>query len=370
MADLPSRLDLYAIGRDYVRSRAERIDPAQIDVEGTDVNIFVGSGAVVAASLVKQLAYSVGRLLLDGCENEDLDRYAWDRYNLTRKGAANARGTIRIYRLAATVGAGTVPIGTKVTSLTGIEYVTTTTATFGASDVSTTCKVRAVQAGKAFQVGKNYLRKLDAAGLFDPSLVANNDDPMAGGEDAEQDDDFKNRIRNFWLTARRGILSAIEYGALAVPGVTSAQAIEVLSGDDNSPARLVMLYISDSSGVASDVLASDVNNSLLEYRCGGINVIINLSMPEISTIVLRLTFRSSVDTLLLTEDIRGAVVEFVNSLAVNGTQYIRELGVVLSRFIPDGLIMNEGTIVSPLGDVVPSVGKTLRTTMDDVTVVA
>jgi len=371
--DLPSRLDLYALGREYIQQKAKRIDPDQVDVEGSDINIIVGSTSIVADAIVKQLAYSISKLLLDGCEKEDLDRYAWDRYNMTRKGAANARGTVRIYRDNITAGLGSVPIGTKLLTLSGIEYVTTTTASFGATDTFAYAKVRAVQAGKSFQVGKNNIRKVDPnalGSLWDKTLKVNNDDPMAGGEEVESDDDFKLRIRNFWRTARRGILAAIETGALEVPGVTSAQAIEVLSGDDSKPARLVMLYIADSSGVASDVLASEVDENLLEYRCGGINVIIVTSMPQIIAITLKLTFRANVDTETLTENIRAALVEYINSLPVNGTLYVRELGTVLSRYKEDGLIADQATISAPTGDLVPDVGKTLRTTMENVRLAA
>jgi hypothetical protein len=47
MPDLPSRIDLFGIGRDYVVSRARKIDPAQIDIEGSDVNIVIGSASVL-----------------------------------------------------------------------------------------------------------------------------------------------------------------------------------------------------------------------------------------------------------------------------------------------------------------------------------
>lgn len=52
--DLPTRLDLYALGRDYVIQRATRIDPSQVDVQGSDVNVVVGSASYVAYQLVLQ----------------------------------------------------------------------------------------------------------------------------------------------------------------------------------------------------------------------------------------------------------------------------------------------------------------------------
>ena len=321
----------------------------------------------MAFGVVKQLLYAVGRLLLDGAEGEDLDRYAWDRYQLTRKGASAALGTVRFYRATFAIGTGDVPVGTKLTSTSGVEYVTTTIAHFGATDLESTADVRAVQAGKKTQVGANYIRKFANSGiLFDRSLKVNNDKATAGGEEVEGDSEFRERIRDFWRTARRGILAAIEYGARAVPGVTSAQAVEALSGG-LYPARVVNLYIADSSGVASDALARQVRSSLDDYRAAGITVIIWTSMLTLVSIVLRLRFAANIDTVTLSDDIRGAIVEYVNSLPVNGSLSVAGIYAVLQRYVVDGLLLDKDTIVSPVGDVFPDAGQTLRTTLNNVT---
>lgn len=369
MADLPTRLDLFALGRDFVTQRAKKIDPAQVDIEGSDVNIFVGVASVMADQVMKQLAARAAALTLDGSDDEDLDRYAFDRYQLARKGASPARGTVRIFRTSFVGGAGVIAIGTKLVTNTGFEYITTTTATLGATDLETQANVRAVEAGKATQVGASAIvRFQNPAGLWDKTLQVINDAATAGGEDAEDDETFRARIRDFWRTARRGILAAIEFGALTVEGVVSAQAIEILT-TGSTPARLVQLFISDSTGVASDALAAEVRSALDDFRAAGIQVLISTSLPLIVDVTLRLTFRANVDTLTLTDNVRNAVVEFVNSLPVNGTLYVGQLFSVLQRFAEDGLVINQGSLVAPVGDLVPAVGQTLRTTLAQVTVV-
>ncbi len=366
MADLVTRLDLYSLGRDYVLQRAARIDPAMVDYEGSDVNIVIGSTSVMADHVVKHLGYRFNALLLDGAADEDLDRYALDRYQLPRKGASPAVGRVTIARPALTFGAGSLPIGTKVLSTSNAEYITTTLASLGAGDLKTRANVRAVNAGKASQAGVGQLRRFQRPDLlFDSTLTVTNEAPTAHGEDIEADEDYRNRIRKFWKTARRGVLSAIEFGALSVPGIVSAQAVEVLT-TGALPARIVNLYISDSSGVASDVLGADVSVAMLDYRAGGIAVIVSTSLPFIVGIQLVLTFRANVDTVSLSNQIQAAVTEFVNSLPVNGPLYVGELFSVLRRFASDGLIVNQGSIVAPVGDLVPDVGQTLRTTLANV----
>ena len=697
MADLPTRLDLFDVGRRYVLARAAKIDPTQVDVAGSDVNIFVGSQSFVAYAIVQQLAERTLALLLDGATGEDLDRLAFDRYQLARKAASAALGTVRFSRATATIGAGSVALGARLRALGGAEYVTTTAAPFSALQLEATASVRAVQAGKclgpdvpvlryngqivrasgiregdllmgpdskprrvlaaasgagplfkivpckgepwicndahiltivdsvsgevqdigldtflrrpaswrgeqklfippgvdfpvcddppidpyflgvwfgdglktlerapritkpdaeiaalcqdiaseyglrvsttiddsgcpthaivsrhsgdpncllrlmrevvgdarefpraylhgsrltraaflaglldtdgyldkpgyyeitqkrrayadgicflarslgfraalrekvvngrsywrvhvmgataelpmriarkisaprtkkadprrtgfhveaigdgayfgftldgdgrfllgdftvthnSFQAGANTIRSF-AATPFDPSLQVNNDAPTAGGEEAESDEEFRERVRDFWRTARRGILAAIEFGARAVAGVSSAAASEVVTASAQ-PARLINLYIADSSGVASEVLAQQVRNSLVEFRAAGIAVIVNTSIPQIVPIQLKLQFLAGVDTAVLSETVRAAMVEFVNSLPVNGTLYRAALFSMLQRYTGDGLIVSDQTVVVPTGDFVPAPGKTLRTLLSQVTLV-
>jgi uncharacterized phage protein gp47/JayE len=370
MADLATRLDYYALGRDYVLQRAKKIDPTQVDVEGSDVNIFVGSTSVVADAVTGQLAESINRLLLDGAQDDDLDRYALDRYNLPRKGASPAVGSVRFFRVSAAGGAGNVPIGTRLKTAGNVEYITTTLGVFGIGTLDTgdVVNVRAVQAGKVTQVGTNTIRSFSQPGLlFDQTLQVTNDLATAGGEDVEDDETFRARIRDFWNTARRGILAAISFGALSVPGVVSAQAVEVVT-TGGQPARVVNLYIADSSGVASKALGDLVRVALDDFRAAGIAVIISTSIPLLVSVSLSLQFQAGVDTGTIAENVRAAVVEFINSLPVNGTLYIAQLYSVLQRFVGDGLIPNASSVASPAGDLVPPVGQTIRTQENLVTV--
>lgn len=369
MPDLPTRADLYAIGRDYIRGRAKKIDPAIVDVAGSDANLFSGSTSFMAAQVVNQLGYASARMFLDGNFGDDLDRWAMDRYQLPRKGAAAARGHANFRRPTSALGAGNIPIGTRVGTLTGIEYITTEVAVFTALGTEAKAKIRATQAGKATQIARGALGKFSLPQLiFDPSITVTNDAATAGGEEKEDDDLFKGRIRTFWRNARRGTLGAIEQGALAVPGVVSARTIEALT-TGGLPARVVNLFIGDSSGVASDALGEDVRVELEDWRAGGIAVLIYISAPLLVDITLRLRFRANVDTATLANDIRAAVVEFVNSLPVNGGLYVGELFSVLQRYVFDGLVLDRDSIIIPVGDLIPSVGQTIRTTPQNVTVI-
>jgi hypothetical protein len=154
--------------------------------------------------------------------------------------------------------------------------------------------------------------------------------------------------------------------------VVSAQAIEAV-GATGEPARFVALYVADSTGVSNDALAAQVVAALLDFRAGGITTRVYSSIPVIQSVTLQLVFETNVDTGTLSEQVRAAVVGFVNSLPVNGALTTGDLYGVLRRFAQDGLVVagvpgggDYSVIVAPAGDVVPGIGQTLRATPSSV----
>lgn len=378
---LPSRLDLLAAGRTYFYSRARRIDPGAVDVLGSDANLFVGSVASGPGSLlVAQIAAQWAAHSLENAEGEDLDRWVRDRLQEYRKGASPALVTLSFSRPAATLGAGAVDVGTRVAA-PGAEYVTTSQATLSASGLSATCDARAVQAGREFQVGAHAINRVVQPNLlFDPSLRVDNPVAAAGGEPREEDDVFRERARKIIRNARRGTIGAIETGATGVPGVDSAMAAEMYGpifyelGSYRSlgvatpvPARCVQLYIADGSGIANAALARAVDRAMFEWRPAGTQVVVLAGLPTIVPVRLRLAFSAGVDTAVLGELVRRAVVEFVNSLPVGTALERGALLALLRRYRTAGLVTGEGSLLEPAGDVLPAPGQTLRTSLPYVT---
>lgn len=370
-----SRLDFYQVGRAYVLTRSKKIDPVVVDTAGSDVNLEIGANSFMAAAVSNQLVQNCADLFLDSASDEALDRWVWDRYRLTRKGASPALTDVVFSRPTIAAGGGTIPSGTKLTTLTGVEYFTLADATFTNTGASTDLlavpvAVRAAQAGKIYQVGRNAIRGFNNVGqIFDQTILVNNPDVAAGGEDREDDDTLKQRARDFWTAAARGTLGAIEFGARLVPGVVTAHAEDVL-GAFGQPVRVVNLFIADSSGVASRALAQLVQDKLNEYRAGGIYVTVSLSQPQIVSVLLKLAFAPGVDTVTLTAQVRASVLAFINSLGVAQRLNLADLSAVLVRFKQDGLIVNQSTVVAPVGDIVPDAGRTLRTTAGGVLLAA
>lgn len=370
MAELLSRLDLYNIARRYVLTRARKIDPEQVDVEGSDINIICGVSSHMAAAVVAQFADRLGAHMLGSARLDDLDRWLLDHYELPRKGAAAAVVPVRFYRATSAGGAGTIPAGTLLEALTGPQYVTKLDVSFGGSDLAVSVDARATQAGKEYQVGANQIRRIvslpGGATIFDSTISVNNDVKAAGGEPREGDEDYRYRGRAYWRSVAKATLSAIEFGALEVQGIASAQAVEAVT-QSAMPARVVNLFAADSSGVSNTALGRTVSSNLDDWRAAGIAVLVSNSTPQMVDVVLALAFSSTVDSLTLTNTIRTAVVGYINSLGVNATLTRAALYSVLQRYASRGLVVADSSVVTPAGNVVPTSGYTLRTTLERVT---
>ena len=88
MAELPTRRDLFAVGRrSIVTTPGLRINPKVIDVQGSDLNIIVGAAALMGETISARFAANLRQLFVDTGSNEGLDRVTFDRYQINRKGA-------------------------------------------------------------------------------------------------------------------------------------------------------------------------------------------------------------------------------------------------------------------------------------------
>ena len=137
----------------------------------------------------------------------------------------------------------------------------------------------------------------------------------------------------------------------------------------SQPARIVNLYVADSSGISNAVIANLLEAALMDYRAAGIGVVLSTSVPQIVSVTLSLAFAAGINTVELTQNIRAAVFEYVNSLPVNGILERAALFGILLRFKSQGLIVRDTSVVAPAGDLVPAPGATLRTLLDQIVVV-
>jgi len=370
MPDLPTRAQIFEVGASDLLVRAEtrpvgrRMTPEQVYTPGSDVNLILGATSAMAEEVMRQLGRGLSNLTLDGSERSDLDRYVADRYSpmLARKTAAPALVPLTFTRTSTGAGAVTFVTGSVVQTAGGVRFETQADAAFTASSLGpVTVNGRAVNAGTSGNVAPGTITQFVTA-KPDSTMLVTNSEAGAGGDDTESDAAFRARARAFYVNARRGVLGAIENGALTVPGVRQASAEEVLSQPLGIPSGIVILYIADANGQSNTLLNQAVELALEDYRCGGIWVVVYGGTPVYQGIELDLSYNAGIDTSAAWENVRAAVIAKVNNLAPGQTL---ELALISSAAKSiTGVIVEDDAIVVPTGDVVPTEGQVIRTRTD------
>lgn len=368
MPDFPTAADLFRIARDEAVSRSERLTVNAVDRDGTDSNIMLYGAAVVGEEVVGQLASVEEGVWLASAFGAKLDRWAWDRYNMIRKQAAAAFVTARFTTTAGAPSAFVIPAGTKLATSTGQEFITVVSVPYpllglGPIDVL----ARSTLAGTDQNIGTGALRSITSFITNKPvDLTVTNAEAASGGDNVEQDDDFKQRIARFFTAARRGTKSAIETGALAVEGVVRAVAIESLQGF-GYPTRALTLVIADrftdalvKQGVSvpsydtkSQAFAAVVSAALEEFRADGIPVKVIVSQVRLLPVVLRLRFQATVtnpDAVALFA--RTLVTQLINGL-LPGASFDPADASALLRSV-SGLDIFGDEVASPVGAIIPT----------------
>lgn len=351
-----------------------------VEREGTDANLIVAGGVAMADEVTGALIDVCRGQFLDSSEGEVLEKLVFDRYTLTKKPASPSLGTAKFTLTTANPTAFTIFAGTTLSTSDGIQFITLVDTTFPVGITGPIyVQIRSVLAGFNQQARKNSITNITGTVTGAPAdLAVTNEVATAGADDRESDDSLRDRARRFWTTSQRGTLSAIERGALAVPGVTKANAIEAIDSTGR-PGRWVQLLITDrfttalvtinQTSAAYDAqaqsLAKQVFFSLAEFRCGGLYVQVVVAQVVLLQVRLDLTFSADADPVTTAERARAAIVNYTNGLNP-GDSFVPEDAVAELEAV-NGLIITGNEIAVPAGEVVPRAMQAIRTTFDLVT---
>src|SRR5258708_6959344 len=392
MADLPRFADLFQIGARQILSLNSIITVAAVNRAGSDINIDVAAAAASGDECMGQLPTVAAGTFLDSSVGQALDRLIYDRYGLLRATAAPAVGTVN-FQVNGSNGAAlanpvafAIPAARVLQTPSGAQLITPAAAVYPQGNLGPIIvPVQSVLAGANQQAGANTIASIVSSipnGPASPNaLVVSNPLATAGAADDEQDPAFRARARACFATARRGTLDAITQGALAVAGVQSAQAFELID-TSGRPARYVQLFITDAytnslANLAtvpptyqqqSQMLALNVFNALNTTRAGGINVLVQVAQVILQPVQLNLAFQAGANVNGVTLQARAAVVAYTNALQPGSTW--SPVGAQAAVAQVAGLQITGNEIASPAGSVVPQPLQVIRTSLAIVSAVA
>ncbi len=351
MSAAPTLQDYFDAGK------AEAIDrrPDLTFDEGDISEFYMYASSAMADHLTGYVAGRIKATYLDGAIGDDLSTLGDDHWNIQRNDAVAATGVLTFSRVNHTAGGGTIPAGTTVSTVADalgktVQFTTDSDLVFGATDEILTVNATASDTGLTGNTDVNKI-VLIVPQLFDPIITVNNVDRFAGGTEQEADENYRERIRQYPSTIRRGTLAALEYGALTIAGVATAVA------DDSANDGAVAVYITDSSGSSSPTLVAAVATELVNWRAAGIAV--NVSGGELvaQDVAVTLTVRAGINTTTLVTLIQSAVTARLKKLRI---------GEICAVAIIKQAVMNVSTdivncvVTLPVGDVQPSANQIIR----------
>jgi uncharacterized phage protein gp47/JayE len=384
VADLPSRQDLFAAGRLYIKQQglitpSLRITPAIADVPGSDVNIVLGTSSLMGEQLTAAWVKCMKQLFIQTATGAGLDRKVYDNFGnqMARKPANAATVDTTLRRPTFGAGGGTVNAGARFQTPSGSIFSLQTDVTFGATDLVQPGEGFAAIVGPTQNVPANTLTSwLDQP--FDPSITITNPTPAAGGTSAESDAQLRGRALVFFLSIRRGILAAIQFGATngdsinpgnplpnPINGVSIATAYEIVNPGNALPAGAVQLIIGDDNGNASAAMIQSVKDAQLGYRCAGIPVFVSGGQVVFEQVIYQLDFASGINTQKAAAQV-AAVAVAITQFNQPGQPLLRSDLLAAARAVP-GVIVTDQSLVAPVGDVIPTSNQTiLRVRLQDV----
>lgn len=189
-------------------------------------------------------------------------------FGFERSPAVRARGAA-VFTLAAELLQEQVyPAGLTLTSLSGVEYLTESTATIPAGETSISVAISAALPGAHANAAAHVLTLPSSAFV---GVQVDNPSSLSGGVDEESEEQRAERFAAFVRALARGTVAALEYGA-TLPRITHPVTGEVVeqarrASVHETPGH-VDLYIHNGAFGASAELIAAVQREIDGYRDG------------------------------------------------------------------------------------------------------
>jgi uncharacterized phage protein gp47/JayE len=276
----------------------------------------------------------------------DLDSWMAD-LSLTRLPAVSATGVVTFSRITPTMAA-LVPVGTLVRTADGTQTFsvlidTTSPAWVGASNgyvvasglASLDIPVMALVAGNAGNVQAGAISLLASAVPGIDSVY--NSSAFLNGLDAETDDAFRSRFRNFIASRSRATPAAVAYAITSIQ-----QGLNYTIQENADPSGLPSLgqfvvTVDDGSGYPSTALLSTVQTAIEAVRPVG--SLFSVHPPSVVTadVSMLITVASDVAKAPIQAMVGNAITDYINGLPIGS-------GLALTKLAQIGYSANASVI--------------------------
>ena len=251
-------------------------------------------------------------------------------FGFSKQAGTKSVGEVVFSRNVATVDAVTIPIGTLISTPSGLIYSTTTEGVIlsGETD-SGDVSIQANDVGGNFKVPAHSISTMTTPVVGVDSV--DNASSTTGGADEEDDNSFQQRFREYVLGLGKGNVYGLITAAKSITGVRSASAIEHFP--PLSDIYNVSLYVDDGAGNAPDEMIEDVLDIILGdstatnpgYKPAGINLRVLGPTKVTVAIAVVITDTGDVSRTTISTNVAAAVTDYINNLQIGEDVIFNEL---------------------------------------------
>jgi uncharacterized phage protein gp47/JayE len=326
---------------------------------GSALRTILEAVAAITEEVWYQLQFFVYRFFLSTSQGEWIDRRLND-FGMPRIEGSAAYGLITAGRDSPSPLSILISAGTIFQDESGeLQYITQKDAILNIGDSTVDIEAQAADVGSDYNLPAGTVLK--QSGIAISGLEWGKIKLMGGGADIESDEDYVNRVPDYFDSLSRGTGPAIAYAASTVKGVKSVTLKE------NYPSKgWFTIYIDDGSGVANETLLQSVRAVLEDYRAFTVHYIVDTAkLRDFTAQVQVICYTDVINADELKLDVRSAIVKYVNALKMAQPLYLSDL-IYLARAI-DGV--ENVRVIAPIEDIMPAEDELLRTTSEKVVIV-
>lgn len=250
-------------------------------------------------------------------------------FGFSKIAGTKSAGSVVFSRNVSTASPITIPIGTIVSTSSGLNFVTTAEGTILANQTdSGSVSIQASDIGVAYNVPSSSVTTITTTVTGVDTVT--NASSTTGGLDNESDDDFQTRFRQYCVGLGRSNTYGLVAGAMTVTNVRSVSPIEHFPPVSQYN---VTLYIDDGAGNAPNDMIAAVLNVLLGdgtdtypgYKAAGINLRVLAPTKVTIAVTATITSNATVDQAEITTNITDRVTAYINGLKIGEDVIFNEI---------------------------------------------
>ena len=278
--------------------------------EGSEIRNLLEAIAVVIYWLLEDADESSKTAFVSTAEGELLDMHgANPSIQLPREIGTEASGYVTFSIPEATTEDIVIPEGTTVVcEETGNDYYTESEIIIGVGETEAIVSVICATEGEDGNVGTNEITLIDDEYLNMPELTVTNEEPLTGGTDYEEDEEYRERLLAF---IRRDDFGSLPYYQNLAESVEGVHDVLFVDDTDNVDPKFTKKIIVNGTEkpTSSNILA----NVLEEFTIPS-NIIVshNFSVEAPDYVLVDLSVDLTVEELLDENELRQIFVDIFN----------------------------------------------------------